>query len=479
MAWIRRHRTCARFPTLAATVPLSPDEAYYWVWSKALAGGYLDHPPMVALWIRLGTLVAGDTPLGVRLLAPVSALLGTLLLMRAAEDFWPESGAGVRAACLLNATLLLNVGAVVMTPDTPLLFFWTASLAALARLQRTGQPGWWLVFGLLAGGALDSKYTAVLLGLAVLAWMCVATEARRWFRCWQFWAAGLLAACCFAPVAVWNATHGWVSFAKQGGRAGDFQPAMAVRFLAELLAGQLGLATPLVGWLFAAALVRMGRGLVRRQQGPALLACVTLLPAAIFAEHALGGRVQANWPAVIFPGAALAAAAASSRIWRPASVLGLLVVAAVYLQASAAPVALPRALDFTLIRLAGWADLSGQVYSAETAHADFVAGEDYGLTSELAFRLRSEVFGLDARWTRFALPRMSLAGRTGVLVLSDRDSNPPDPRVWSAVLPIGRIVRARGGVVAETYRLFRVTGAANAEAVRLPHQQVTAELAQD
>jgi 4-amino-4-deoxy-L-arabinose transferase-like glycosyltransferase len=465
---------------VAATVPLSPDEAYYWVWSKALAGGYLDHPPMVALWIRLGTLVAGDTPLGVRLLAPVSALLGTLFLMRAAEDLWPESGAGVRAACLLNATLLLNVGAVVMTPDTPLLFFWTASLAALARLQKTGRPGWWLVFGLLAGGALDSKYTAVLLGLAVLAWMAVAKEARHWFRSWHFWAAGVLAACCFAPVMAWNATHGWVSFAKQGGRAGDFEPALAARFLAELLGGQLGLATPLVAWMFAVAMVHMARGLLRGQPKPGLLACVTLLPAAIFVEHALGGRVQANWPAVIFPGAALAAAAAPSRLWRPASVLGLVVVAAVYLQASLAPVALPRALDFTLIRMAGWADLAGQVFAAETPPADFVAGEEYALTSELAFRLRSPVVGLDDRWTRFALPRMSLAGHTGVLVLSDRDSDTPDPKAWSAISPMGRIARARGGVVAETYRLFRVTGAANAEAVRLPRPPaVRGKLAQD
>ncbi|HEY0422416.1 MAG TPA: hypothetical protein VGC82_03740, partial [Rhodopila sp.] len=34
---------------MAAIVPLAPDEAYYWIWSRALAPGYLDHPPMVAL----------------------------------------------------------------------------------------------------------------------------------------------------------------------------------------------------------------------------------------------------------------------------------------------------------------------------------------------------------------------------------------------------------------------------------------------
>jgi len=58
----------------AAFTPITFDEAYYWMWSKHLAGGYYDHPPMVALLIRLGTLIAGDTELGVRLVSILLAL---------------------------------------------------------------------------------------------------------------------------------------------------------------------------------------------------------------------------------------------------------------------------------------------------------------------------------------------------------------------------------------------------------------------
>ena len=58
----------------AAWTPLTFDEAYYWMWSKHLAGGYYDHPPMVALVIRLGTMIAGDTELGVRLVSILLAL---------------------------------------------------------------------------------------------------------------------------------------------------------------------------------------------------------------------------------------------------------------------------------------------------------------------------------------------------------------------------------------------------------------------
>ncbi len=134
---------------VAAATPLAPDEAYYWVWSRALAPGYLDHPPMVALWIRAGTSVGGDGAFGVRLLSPLAAALGSFLLFWAAEDLLPGRRAGAWAAALLNATLLLGVGAVTMTPDTPLLLFWTAALWALCRFHATGNGAWWLVAGVV------------------------------------------------------------------------------------------------------------------------------------------------------------------------------------------------------------------------------------------------------------------------------------------------------------------------------------------
>ena len=58
----------------AAVTPLTFDEAYYWMWSKNLAGGYYDHPPIVAYVIRAGTMIAGDSELGVRLVSILLAL---------------------------------------------------------------------------------------------------------------------------------------------------------------------------------------------------------------------------------------------------------------------------------------------------------------------------------------------------------------------------------------------------------------------
>ena len=447
---------------VAGITPLSPDEAYYWVWSRALQPGYLDHPPMVALWIRAGTMLAVQGAFGIRLLAPVAAAVGSILLARAAEDLFPGRRLGVAAAALLNATLLMAAGAVTMTPDTPLLFFWTAALWALARLHATRRPGWWLGVGVFAGAALDSKYTAVLLGAGIALWLAGSAEGRGWLRTIWPWAGGALAGLCFAPVLWWNAGHGWASFAKQGGRTGDWRPAQALSHLAELVGSQLGLGTPGVALLCAAGLWMAAR---RWRQGaaPALLAALSLPSIAVFLQHAIGDRVQANWPAILFPGACVAAAAYAPRFWRPAASLGYAIAALVYLQAATAMLPLPRGLDPTLIRLGGWDGLAEQ---ANATHPAFIAADNYGVAALLAHDLPGPVIGAEPRWSLFELPQASVVGQSGLLVHSQRRTGGPDPAPWASITPAGTATRTRNGIVAERYDLFHVT--AREDMVRLP-----------
>ena len=445
---------------VAGLAPLSPDEAYYWVWSRALAFGYLDHPPMVALWVRLGTVLAGDTSLGVRLLAPLAATGGSVLLAAAGRALFPGSGAGGRAAVLLNATLLLGAGAVTMTPDTPLLFFWTAALWALARIAAGGAGPWWLVVGGASGLALDSKYTAALLGVGVGLWLLTPAVRPALRTPWP-WAGGLLAAALFAPVVGWNAAHGWASFAKQGGRTGDWHPGRAVQFVAELVAGQAGLATPLLFVLFILGTAAA----VRRWRDPrwGLLATLVLPGGAVFAQHALGGRVQPNWVAILYPAAALAAAAVPPRWWRVAAGLGAAMTALLYVQAVVqAP--LPRSLDPTS-RLSGWTALA---HAAGADGGAFLASEEYGPASVLAWAAPGlPVLGTEERWRLFALPHPTPAA-PGLLLLSTRRREPPDPAFWSDATLLGTVDRTRAGMAVETFRLYRVIPRPGAPFATLP-----------
>lgn len=448
---------------VAATVPLAPDEAYYWVWSRHLQPGYLDAPPMVAIWIRLGTLIAGETPLGVRLLGPFSAALGSVLLWQTGEALLPGRQTGLVAAALMNATLLFGVGAVIMTPDTPLLFFWTCTFWALTCFLREANGAWLVAAGVFAGLALASKYTAVLLVAGIFLWLLLTPVLRRWLLHPAPWWGALFGAQAFAPVIAWNQAHGWASFAKQGGRVADWQPARAARFLTELAGGQLGLATPLVFVLCAGGIVMAARmAWLRRDPAWTLLAALTLPPVAVFVQHAFGDRVQGNWPAIIYPAAAVAAAGLQQPVWRrlrvPAVALGLAITFLVYVQAVAAPFPLPARMDPTALRLAGWSGLAAQVETARTRlGARFVAADEYGLSSELAWLVPDvAVIGVGARWKLFDLPQSRAGGQIGILVRSERRGDDIDRTPWTDIRQIGEAVRQRDGLPIERYRLFRV-----------------------
>jgi 4-amino-4-deoxy-L-arabinose transferase-like glycosyltransferase len=441
--------------SLAATLQLAPDEAYYFLWSTHLQAGYFDHPPMVALWIKAGTALCGNTALGVRLLGPISAALGSLLLWDAGDRLIPNRHAGLVAALLLNATLMVGAGAIIMTPDTPLLFFWSCGLAALARLVASGNRRWWLAVGLAAGGMLLSKYTAALFIAATFLWLVFTPAMRPQLRTPWPWAAMALALALFAPDIGWNAAHGWVSYVKQGGRVTQFDAARAVQFLIELVAGQMALFTPGV-------LVLAGVGLWRLRHetapGARLLLWLTLVPAAMFLEHVLSDRVQGNWVAILYPCACLSAALPPPGRWlKPALGLGFGITALAYIQAASAPFPIPARMDTSALQLSGWQALARDAAASRPA---FLTADDYATAAALAFYAPEDVpvLGFGKRWGYFDWPLSGQAGETGIMVTRHGDTDCPEA--------LGRITRKRGAEVVATYRLCRM--AAPKPGVELP-----------
>ncbi|HZN50371.1 MAG TPA: glycosyltransferase family 39 protein, partial [Methylomirabilota bacterium] len=104
---------------VAAQAPLAFDEAYYWLWSKSLAAGYLDHPPLIAYVIRLGTTIFGDTPLGVRAV-PLLLLIGaTWAVWRSGAVLLRSDAGGAMAAVFFNVTLMSGTVGLAATPDSP------------------------------------------------------------------------------------------------------------------------------------------------------------------------------------------------------------------------------------------------------------------------------------------------------------------------------------------------------------------------
>ena len=196
--------TAIRF-FVAAHAGLLWDEPYYWMWSRHLAAGYYDHPPMVAWWVAAGTALLGDDPLGLRFLFVLNTAATALAAYGIGRVLFGEQ-VGQISALWVNVTPLLGIAGMIATPDGPSVLFWTLTILAYAMVVRTERGSWWLAVGALAGLGLLSKYTNLFLGLGIVLSLLLDARLRRWFASPWLW-ADLLAAivfpaskCCGMPI---------------------------------------------------------------------------------------------------------------------------------------------------------------------------------------------------------------------------------------------------------------------------------------
>src|ERR1700729_2123713 len=157
----------------ASVIDLRTDEAYYWTWSKENVLCFLDHPPMIAWFIRFGTAIFGDTNLGVRFAGVLAMLVMQLLLADIVRRVTNDVRAIVLALLMPEAALYYGLLMAKVSPDVAMIPFAVAMLWALVRLGESGDARWWLAAGVFAGLALLSKFTFVMLLPAVLAFMLV------------------------------------------------------------------------------------------------------------------------------------------------------------------------------------------------------------------------------------------------------------------------------------------------------------------
>jgi len=471
--WLSALLLCVRL-WLAGHLELMFDEAYYALWAKHLAWCYLDHPPMVALWIRLSTLLFGDSEFGVRALGAVAATAGAGFVYVISQRLFGDRRKAAFAALLYCSMLLISAGAIIITPDTPLLFFWGIALYALVRIYGGGGSGWWVLVGVAMGLALQSKYTTLLLGAGVPCAMILVPRLRVWWRHPAPYVAGILAIAIFSPVIAWNYQHHWASFAKQFGRAKA--DGLALRYVGEFAASQIGLLTPFV-FALAGGGVWLAFGRRNDPDADARMLLVSLISPmmAYFLFHSLHARVHGNWPAPAYPVFAVLGSEAAFQIWRfpkrlqgamaashrLAVPIGVAIAAIVYLQAAAAPFPLNAAKDPTAL-MAGWSELAHQVEDvARREKAAYILTSRYRLTGELAYYSSSRIpvlqFNERLRWISFQKPPAAVLSQPGLYVANARrDLSSRLRERFAEVKKIGEVSRRRNGREIARYVLYRV-----------------------
>ncbi|QDK39498.1 glycosyltransferase family 39 protein [Bdellovibrio sp. NC01] len=281
---------------LSALIPLSADEAYYWVWSHRLQLSYFDHPPMVAWLFYLGHFLEPFMN-AVRwpavLLGHCTLALGILFLKDVFDlnkiRWWMY---------LILFSPLLGFGSMIVTPDLPVVFFWMLSLYLLKEVLEKKSAQSYLLLGASLGLGFCAKYHIVLFVPALILYFLFE---KKWKEIqWKYVPLTILTGLIFClPVILWNYQNEWASFTFQL-KHGLERESYHFSWTSSYVFGQIGIIFP---WVLWAAL---------RAKVPDKIRFVyyfAWFPLAFFFLTSFRALVEANWPIIALPAVCILAAA--------------------------------------------------------------------------------------------------------------------------------------------------------------------------
>jgi len=464
----------------ASLLDLRTDEAYYWTWSKENVLCFLDHPPMIAWFIRFGTAIFGDTNLGVRFAGILAMLITQLLLADIVRRVTHDVRAIVLAVLMPEAALYYGLLMAKVSPDVALIPFAVAMVWALIRVNESSDGRWWLAAGVFAGLALLSKFTAVMLIPAVLAFMLVPNWRRRWLLSPYPWLAAAFALLLFLPVLIWNAQHDWASFRFQLVRATATHE-LSLRTVADFIGLQFGL----VGFILLPVVLSgisltAWRGYFRGDAVAILLSTSVVVPFGYFFWKSLSLRVGDTWPMFIWPAGFAATAINIAMLPREgfpawmirstiswaniAVVSGIAVVVAVFLYYVVTPWNFIGKTD-PIGGEAGYEQVADRAQAElQKIGGTWIATTDYRTYAMLRwfFNGRVPVIQINerGRFLGFRDPDMAaIRGHAGLYVGREPDNANPLWIPTTAIRqPLGRVDRSWRGIVMDTYALEKLTG---------------------
>ncbi len=214
---------------------LFDDEAYYWVYSKFLDWGYFDHPPMIAILIKLGYFIF-PSELGVRLFIVLLATASIYLI----EQLTKPKDHLLFYAIVLNIAVL-QIGGIMAVPDIPLLFFTVLFFIAYKNFVEKNGFKEAILLSIVISLLLYSKYH----GILVIFFTLLSNLSL--FKKPLTYLVIFVSVALFIPHIFWQLLHGLPSINYH--LFERVSPPYNISFTTDFLLGQLLIAGPFVGWL--------------------------------------------------------------------------------------------------------------------------------------------------------------------------------------------------------------------------------------
>jgi hypothetical protein len=451
---------------------LAPQEAYYWNYSRHLALSYLDHPPVLAYLIFLFTHLGKQSEFFLRIpcvliasgLTYLTYLIGKLL-------FDPK--VGFFSALLLNSILIFSLGAIIATPDTPMIFFWILSFYFFSKLILTQKKKWWYFWGMSTGLGLLSKYTAVFIIFSVFLYLVFSKQNRGWLLSKEPYLALILAILIFSPVIIWNAQNNWASFLFQSSRRAKELGSFSSRHFFSYLGAQIGVVSPLVYAGLIYATVKSGIVGFKENNQKFLLCFFWSFPIILFFTLvATKYWVKMNWLSAGYFSASISLVALFFRLkekgekWVKTWGISALIVSLIFvLIAHILPLMKVIPVSSSLDTITGWKELAERVKTERNKMPEgtIIVGYGYKVPSEIAFYTSWETYsnnivGENGLQFDFWSNPKDFLGKDAIFVYDQREryKNPENLKNFFASVEEEEPLKIyRGGKVLTTFHIFK------------------------
>ena len=508
-----------------ATGPLdlSPDEAHYWEWSRRLDLSYYSKGPLIAYIIAASTRLMGDTVFAVRFFAPIFLALSSIFIYKLAKELSPspcplpqKEGARERVACaaglLLQITPLFAAYGILMTIDSPFIFFWTLSLYLFwkaikdsDKLQVTSYKlnnknsllvtRYWYLLGIAVGLGLLTKYTMAFFYICALLFLIFSKEQRCWLKRKEPYFALVLSLLVFSPVIIWNTAHDWVTLKHTAGQAHLSSQWSVVsgqwsKNFFEFLGSQIGVITPLLFFMVIYGAVKSRVTSYKLQvtsedkssssvtRHSSLFLFWFWAPIIIFFTlKSFQGKVQANWIMPAYITAFIASAdffLKKDMMKKGTRILLIISLIMAFLATSISHypefLNLPVKMDPTS-RLKGWKELgikTKQVYNSMVSSGSkkvFIFSDKYQVSGELAFYVPDKpvtyCVNLGSRMNQYDIwgGFDKLQGSDAIFIRTDNENFPEELKnAFDSYEAEKFIVQRKDGEILRKYFIFKCYG---------------------
>jgi hypothetical protein len=184
------------------------DELLHLAVSEHLDWGFMEFPPLVAVFGKIATTFFGDSLFAVRALP---TLAGVLILILTAKTVKELSGNLI--SLILACLSFLGVFAfwrnhTLFQPVVFDQFFWTLGSFWLVRFVKTTHYKYLIFIGITAGLGLLNKYTMLFWGVGLAISLLFHEKGSVYKQKW-IWLAGAISLLIFLPNLIWQSQHNW------------------------------------------------------------------------------------------------------------------------------------------------------------------------------------------------------------------------------------------------------------------------------